>query len=879
MGIVTDQLIQSLATQIAGHGTVVWYDPLKDYAAVQAALAAHQVGAEAIFRYDSADGFFSLRHEIEDFWQSIDLNSAPRLLIYVPLAQSETHHALIEYQVGGMVMQPGQQPPECNTALSAVTRLALEPIFPQVRLEEIVAEVAAGKLSLAELDQLAERGAEAQTGTLAVIFGTGNVTEVVLAFLSDSNADVRIVEKRAEPDIAKLLSETLGIDFHVESSEALRARAARQILVTDFIQSITSGTTTDLPNNLPNSLKAFPLAQPQIARQAAVDLAHQWRNRRDIAPHYVESAKRIQTELGVGSLEIPLDVLALSETFLAAESRIQTLVEEGLIKRPVAALIDLAQSRTNGFWSSQQPECKTRWEVILNAGRVLQEASRIETGLKGKTWSGSKLFAQYAYGETAWCHLDTVQRHLERDIHRYELNLQNQDSLQRLIALASQQYATTLNRLAELFVQAYRDEQFELPDVQLQVDIYRDFVAPRVREKRVAYILVDAFRFEMAREFHRVIQTTEPTWRSELTPALATPPTITDVGMAALMPGAENGMTLKAEKGSLVPFIADKAIRSAKMRFERLHTALGDDIAELTLDDIAPLRKPKVIKELQKARFAVVTASDDIDGLGENMPQKARRSIDEVLNLLRRGLSALFSAGFREVVITADHGFILADRLEDSQKIDAPEGQQVILKRRVWVGRGGASHDAVMRVPLSAFGIGGDLELVTPLGLAAFKVQGGNTEYFHGGLALQEIVIPVLVVSTSAPPSQVTRGQLRWSLSLGSHKITAPYVSVTIEASLNDLLPIEPPTVRVEIRDRNQTLSVPVSASYGFQDATKDVKLALVQSSSNIERNTVMVFLSERTDSHTVEVHLLDANTGISLHQIENVEIDLSLFN
>jgi len=360
---------------------------------------------------------------------------------------------------------------------------------------------------------------------------------------------------------------------------------------------------------------------------------------------------------------------------------------------------------------------------------------------------------------------------------------------------------------------------------------------------------------------------------------LATPPTITDIGMAALMPGAEDGLLLKAERETLIPFIGGKAIRNAKGRFERLQVALADDVLVLTLDDIAPLRKPKISKDLQKARFAVVTASDDIDGLGENMPQKARRSIDEVLNLLRRGLSALFNAGFREVVITADHGFILADRLEDSQKIDAPEGQQVLLKRRVWIGRGGALHDAVMQVPLSAFGIGGDLELATPLGLAVFKVQGGNAEYFHGGLALQEIVIPVLVISATSSPTQATPSPLRWTLTLGSHKITSPYVSVTVEASSNALFQVDLPSVRVEIRDRQQTLSVPVSASYGFQEATKDVKLALGKTAQEIEKNTIMVFLSEKTDSHTVDVHLLDANTGLSLHRLENVESALSLFN
>ena len=52
-----------------------------------------------------------------------------------------------------------------------------------------------------------------------------------------------------------------------------------------------------------------------------------------------------------------------------------------------------------------------------------------------------------------------------------------------------------------------------------------------------------------------------------------------------------------------------------------------------------------------------------------------------------------------------------------------------------------------MRTPIASFGLSGDLELVTPYGLAWFKVQGGSMVYSHGGLSLQEIVVPVLMVS------------------------------------------------------------------------------------------------------------------------------------
>lgn len=875
MGQVTQKLIELLNKQIAEQGTVVWYDPDDHYQEVVADLTHDQLGGAQIFYYRPTEGFFDLRYRLESHWAVPELPKAPKLLIYVPLAQAATHYALIEYEVGGVVMQPNQQPPECNTALAAVARQALTSIFPPARVELIVNEAQAGKLNLAELDQLAERGTQSQTGTLAVIFGTGNVTDVVLIFLSQSKPDLEetIRRRKALSDITDLLSQTLGVSFRqAKDSADLRRRAARQILLTDFVMA--------LGENLPDGLRTIALASEPAARQAAVDLAQQWRNRRDIAATYAELARQIGDELGIPSLGIPLEKLAQSETFLAGELHLQHLVEESLINRPSTALIELMSKRLNGFWSIQEPYCRTRWEVIFNAGRVLQEANRIESGLKGKPWSASKLFAEYVYGDNPWCGLDTAQRHLERDIYRYDLSLQDHDSLQRLIALASQKYTATIHRLAELFVGAYKDEGFELPNVQMQTDIYRDFVEPRVKSKRVAYILIDAFRFEMAREFYQMVRSGELGWGSELTPVLATPPTITDVGMAALMPGAEHGLHLVRERGNLVPYIEGKALRTAKARWERIKLALGQDIAVVTLDDIAPLRVAKTRKALENVPLALVTASDEIDGLGENNPQKARRSMDEIFNLLRRGLSALFSVGFEEAIITADHGFILASRLEDGQKIDSLGGQELILKRRVWIGRGGANHDAVLRTPLSAFGISGDLELATPIGLAAFKVQGGNMEYFHGGLALQELVIPALVISAGSTQPIVASSfsSFDWSLKLGSQKITSPYVSVMVEGVSKELLVSNPPMVRVEIRERERTLAVPVAAGYGFQDTTRDVKLSVGESPHQIQANTIVVFLSEKPEAHSVDIHLLDASTGMSLKSMK-AEVDLTLFD
>ncbi|MGB3216486.1 MAG: hypothetical protein WBD79_03705, partial [Anaerolineae bacterium] len=248
-----------------------------------------------------------------------------------------------------------------------------------------------------------------------------------------------------------------------------------------------------------------------------------------------------------------------------------------------------------------------------------------------------------------------------------------------------------------------------------------------------------------------------------------------------------------------------------------------------------------------------------------------------VLLRLRRAIKTLFGLGIKSVVISADHGYLFGEKLTTGQGIAPPGGKTVALKRRVWVGQGGANIEGTQRAPLSAFGLGGVLEMVTPRGLSAFKVPGGGMEYFHGGLSLQEVVIPVLTVRSTAPQATGAGAQVKWTLSLGSPKITTRFVSVTVEGSSGELLPVEPPTVRVEVRAEASAISAPVSASYGFSEATRDVKLALAaDSSQRIAPVTVTLMITETPKVSRVTMHLLDASTGVSLTRLDGVPFNIT---
>lgn len=117
MGIVTEHLRQLTAKQVNDRSLVVWYDPERYYADVACKLALQDATVEC---YDGS--FFALRHKIEPLMGGYE---PPRLVVYVPLEQANTQHALAELEAAGVVMMPGQQrPPAANTRLALVLKKA-----------------------------------------------------------------------------------------------------------------------------------------------------------------------------------------------------------------------------------------------------------------------------------------------------------------------------------------------------------------------------------------------------------------------------------------------------------------------------------------------------------------------------------------------------------------------------------------------------------------------------------------------------------------------------------------------------------------------------------------------------------------------------------
>ena len=864
MGIITDYLRKLITKQIEDNGIVVWCDRDRHYTDIVSTL---NIPNTTVACY--TDSFFELRHEIEPL---LDGTEPPRLLIYVPLDPSEIHNALIELEAAGVIMKPGQQPPIRNTKLSVIARNALKPILGDETTASIEKQVEAGKLTLADLNAIAEKGEGISQGVILTIFKTGNPQEVTLEFLSSDRFDSAIVSKGASQELAVLLQSAFDVQLPSEEPpNAHRARLARHILFTEFISSIKG--------DIPNQLSSIKIPAKPATRDACIQLAKTWRLRRDFKESYINYANQVETELGLNSIDFDFQQqIAEIETFLGVERTLQRFIETALLVEANAQIGEIVKARQSSFWSENFPDIQAHWALIAVAGQLLLEANRISRELKSPFADVQTIFKAYIDTETPWCLLDTYHRHLERRWHNFEWGLHDRyQSLEQLVNHARHRYMSVGSQMAETFLRRYEAAKFRLLGVMCQTEIFVKAVKPKLSEGKTAYVWVDALRYEMARE---LTQTLTEDYNLQIQGAIATVPTITEIGMAAFLPGAEKSATVVTAGDSKLGLeINGTVLKDRPGRIKFLQDNAGVSIFVTKLGDLLPKPKKKEREGIQNAELIVVT-SQEIDAIGEgDNVRLARRTMDEILNELKKAFRVLGELGVETIIFAADHGYLFGDELSDDMKIDSPGGDTADLHRRVWVGKGGKADPAYLRAKLSDFGLGGDLEIATPWNFACFKVRGGTEAYFHGGLSPQELIIPVVTLTPKQKIAGGITSEINWTLEPGSQKISTRFFSVTIKGDATGIFELVPPKVRVEVRVKKDCISQPATASYGFEEATGDIQLQPgTDNPRAIESNTVALIITQDQPAKTIaSVHLLNAMTGTEFARIPKIEIAIAI--
>jgi len=758
-----DYVAKQLAEHLKARRVVVWYDARREFApfveevrggaktfnrAVPVAVAGV---ATQLAEY--AGSMFELRAIVEPY---VSGDAPEHVVIYIPGCERDRRGSvLMELEKAGECYEP------------QLKRLARN-VLRQRNTDGVSDEMLAPeKVTYEDLARASDRSSAEPPSILKAIFHDASGNDgLIAAWLVSDGRDAEIEMKEATRELTQLVRSRVGLELPEDAGlPKLRSITIRYILAGEF--------RSDLSGFPPASLEAVPAPKTKDEQTAVRELAK--RLRTNFAELYPAMADRVEDELGLRNAKIAADALGSIDTFRFEERALLTHCGVLIAAQQFEDTLAIVSEREHCFWLDRDVARKAQWEACRRMAELGTVTMTVRAAIS-RTSNGPSGWVDAYTKKDGWYRLDQAQRRLEAWVANLE-----EEPEECALGVVRRAYEDACRAMAEGFIKALLKANWTGASALPQTRIFSEVVSNR--PKPVAYFMVDAMRFEMGVELaERLPKTAEVAVR----PAIGSLPSITPIGMAALLPGAASNFSVVEQNDKLGVRIDDTFLPDLGAR-KRFAAARVPKLVDIALDELLSLQPSKLAKKIESAQVVVVR-SQEIDYAGETgFTRQARRIMDEVIGDIASAIQRLAKAGIEHSVVTADHGhlFFAVDR-DDSMRTDAPGGDQVELHRRCWIGRGGATPPGCVRVAASSLGYASDLEFVFPTGCGVFKA-GGDLAFHHGGPALQELVIPVLTVrlkardsapptagpvTTSGPPDAVTNRIFSVTLHRGGQNLS-----------------------------------------------------------------------------------------------------------
>ncbi|HRS17563.1 MAG TPA: PglZ domain-containing protein [Thermoanaerobaculaceae bacterium] len=736
-----DYLIQQLDDLLKKRSVVVFYDPRSEFVPFfdrelpevgkgHGDLPRVFIGERLTFVARYQGSFFGVRAAVEPI---AALDKPEPLIIYLPgVARDREGSVLMELEKAGACYEP------------QLKRLALNVLrkkFTDGQIDEML------RPSTVTYDDIVSFLAQGDDGAAASVLRAlfdGAQREALLArWLADETRDDAIQAKEATAELLKLIEARLGLALPATATAAeAREKTLRYVLIGEF----RSDLSCDPPASV--SMVPVPSSQEQIDRLR--ELAETLRKTH--GEQYVVLADRVASDLNLEAAKLDAAHLGRIDTFRFEERRLLAYAGDLIATRRYDEAAHIVADRSRSFWVDREVGRQAQWEVCRLMAELGQEIERVRPSLAKIGSDPAKWVAAYT-SEDGWHQVDALQRRLET----WAAKMDEEPETEKALSVIRREHEELLRRMAEGFVKALAGCGWTVTGALHQTRIYPDVV--QTMGGRTAYFLVDALRFEMGVDLAQQLQGAR-----DLTvrPAIAALPSITPVGMAALLPGASASLAVVNHKGKLAANVEGSVMPGLNERLKFLKAKVPDAV-DVTLGKLLGTPPSKLGKLVGEASLVVVR-SQEIDFMGEmDSDLLARQVMDTVIGNIARAVKKLAAAGIENFVITGDHGHQFSIRKDEDMRTDNPGGDTLDIHRRCWIGRGGSTPPGTVRVTGAELGYQTDLDFVFPTSLGVFKAAGGLC-FHHGGASLQEIVVPVLSLrmpSRETRPPRETVAELR----------------------------------------------------------------------------------------------------------------------
>lgn len=281
-------------------------------------------------------------------------------------------------------------------------------------------------------------------------------------------------------------------------------------------------------------------------------------------------------------------------------------------------------------------------------------------------------------------------------------------------------------------------EYGKILEVPEQADFYRAKLLGK--DNKMFVIISDALRFEIAASLTEQLRR-ETKCEIKLNSMQALFPTITPFGMAALLPHKK--LTVEIRNGKLA-VLADGMSTESNNR-EKVLQQYNTNSSVLQAKNLFDMKREER-NALVRDKKIVYIYHDRVDQAGhvdeKSVFSACEEAIKEIKNLVRMIVNDF---GSTNIIITADHGFLYTYApLKEDSKVDKTKNAErdVEYGRRYAIMKDGSEPEHLLPVKFIGDEIG--IKGFAPRESIRIKMNGAGLNFVHGGISLQEMVVPVI---------------------------------------------------------------------------------------------------------------------------------------
>ena len=333
-----------------------------------------------------------------------------------------------------------------------------------------------------------------------------------------------------------LFKTTLGLSLKTRSKSwsPIADELWRFVLFSEFV--------FDLPENLPAALADVPSAD-ESARHLIEELCDRLRNDNRTQSLYIERAEAVEgkDELNLAALCQSISNLGQRDTFPFEERTFFARAVVALQQDDTETVRAILYHHADSVWIGKG-ESQAQWGLLRAALALIECCDDCERELSEQARSQDKLIDYYL---TNLRKVDQLQREFEQ-AYGDHIEFDAEDLLVPVVEQARGHYRQLVGKTQAKFTQHLQSSGWPPVGRFANVDVFDRLVAPLLQEagRRVAYIQVDALRYELGVALQQQLAEDDP---FEIEPTYAQLPSITRVGMTSLLPGAGQSLRLQKE--------------------------------------------------------------------------------------------------------------------------------------------------------------------------------------------------------------------------------------------------------------------------------------------------------------------------------------------